>query len=126
MSILRSTPGGDAAGGPPPGTVHEVDAEEVGLLSARPLPRLGGDAVGGDAERGAHVADELEVPLLEGFEWSSAWRLEHAAFGALERALDFGFGWDEYWKFAFGAVVVLWGVFTPILRMRSVHKSKEA
>ena len=56
----------------------------------------------------------------------AAWRLEHAAFGALERALDFGFGWDEYWKFAFGAVVVLWGVFTPILRMRSVHKSKEA
>ena len=55
-----------------------------------------------------------------------AWCLEHAAFGALERALDFGWGWDEFVKFAFGGVFVLWGVLTPLLRARGVHKAHRA
>ena len=40
VSILRSTPGGDAAGGPPPGTVHEVDAEGFSVSCGRGALRV--------------------------------------------------------------------------------------
>ena len=55
-----------------------------------------------------------------------AWRLEHPAFAALERALDFGWTYNEYATFSVAAVVVLWGVLTPILRSRACHKAKVA
>ncbi len=40
VSILRSIPGGDEAGGPPPGTVHEVDAESFSVSCGRGALRV--------------------------------------------------------------------------------------
>ena len=57
---------------------------------------------------------------------SAAWRLEHPAFDALERVLDFGWTWDNYATFSVCAVCVLWGVLTPILRMRPCHSKAKA
>jgi len=56
-----------------------------------------------------------------------AWQVEHALFDALERGLQIsGWDWNTYVMFAAGAVVVLWGVLTPILRSRPVHKAHAA